>query len=194
MGVPAVVLNLVGVSLAWIYLAMGIVVGSAVFPIVLLLLWSKANTVGAMVGAISGCVFGSRYRVAPSVWPLQCARGHVAPARPRPRPGAPPAPSRGPHTSEVLDFLITFPGHHLAQRLIFLCSNHDPAFAAFVGALPPPPDGSSFSSTWGEYIHHEENEGWYRGLGHEGMPRLLLVPPRCPSHRAMPRQARSRPA
>lgn len=58
MGVLAVVLNLVGVSLGWMYLAMGVLVGSAVIPIALLLLWSKANAFGAMLGTISGCVLG----------------------------------------------------------------------------------------------------------------------------------------
>ncbi|XP_006652252.1 tyrosine-protein phosphatase RLPH2-like [Oryza brachyantha] len=76
---------------------------------------------------------------------------------------------RGPNTREVLDFLIALPAHHPGQRHVFLCGNHDLAFAAFVGALPPPPDGSPFSATWAEYIQNEENEGWYRGPGHEGM-------------------------
>ncbi|KAF0930851.1 hypothetical protein E2562_035427 [Oryza meyeriana var. granulata] len=58
MGVLAVVLNIAGVSLSWMYLAMGVIVGSAVIPIALLLLWSKANAVGAMAGAVSGCVLG----------------------------------------------------------------------------------------------------------------------------------------
>ncbi|EEE60950.1 hypothetical protein OsJ_14707 [Oryza sativa Japonica Group] len=76
---------------------------------------------------------------------------------------------RGPSTREVIDFLLALPSRHPAQRHAFLCGNHDLAFAAFVGALPPPPDGTPFSSTWGEYIQNEENEGWYRGPGHEGM-------------------------
>uniref|UniRef100_A0A0E0P8S9 Calcineurin-like phosphoesterase domain-containing protein n=1 Tax=Oryza rufipogon TaxID=4529 RepID=A0A0E0P8S9_ORYRU len=76
---------------------------------------------------------------------------------------------RGPSPREVIDFLLALPSRHPAQRHAFLCGNHDLAFAAFVGALPPPPDGTPFSSTWGEYIQNEENEGWYRGPGHEGM-------------------------
>lgn len=58
MGVLAVVLNIAGVSLGWMYLAMGVLVGSAVIPIALLLLWSKANAFGAMLGAVGGCVSG----------------------------------------------------------------------------------------------------------------------------------------
>lgn len=58
MGVLAVILNLVGVSLGWLYLAMGVIIGSAVIPIALLLLWRKANALGAILGAVSGCVLG----------------------------------------------------------------------------------------------------------------------------------------
>jgi hypothetical protein len=76
---------------------------------------------------------------------------------------------RGPHTRRVLDFLLALPARHPAQRHVFLCGNHDLAFAAFVGALPPPPDGSPFAATWAEYIDNEAHEGWFRGPGHEEM-------------------------
>ena len=46
MGILAVILNLAGVSLGWMYLAMGVLVGSAVIPIALLLLWRDANALG----------------------------------------------------------------------------------------------------------------------------------------------------
>lgn len=58
MGVLAVVLNKAGVSLGWMYLAMGVLIGSAVLPIAFMLLWRKANAVGAILGAVSGCVLG----------------------------------------------------------------------------------------------------------------------------------------
>jgi len=58
MGILAVVLNKAGVSLGWMYLAMGVLIGSAVIPIAFMLLWSKANAFGAILGATSGCVFG----------------------------------------------------------------------------------------------------------------------------------------
>ncbi|KAK8963295.1 Urea-proton symporter DUR3 [Platanthera guangdongensis] len=58
MGFLAAILNKAGVSLSWMYLAMGILIGSAVFPIALLLLWRKANAFGAILGTISGCVLG----------------------------------------------------------------------------------------------------------------------------------------
>lgn len=58
MGVLAVALNKAGISLGWMYLAMGVLIGSAVMPIAFLLLWRKANAVGAIAGAIIGCVVG----------------------------------------------------------------------------------------------------------------------------------------
>lgn len=58
MGVLAVALNKAGISLGWMYLATGVLIGSAVMPIAFLLLWRKANAVGAIAGAIIGCVVG----------------------------------------------------------------------------------------------------------------------------------------
>lgn len=56
MGVLAVILNKAGVSLGWMYLAMGVIIGSAVMPVAFLLLWSKANAKGAIVGCVTGCI------------------------------------------------------------------------------------------------------------------------------------------
>ncbi|XP_019445200.1 PREDICTED: urea-proton symporter DUR3 [Lupinus angustifolius] len=58
MGFLAVILNKVGVSLGWMYLAMGVLIGSAVLPIAFMLLWRKANAIGAILGTIFGCVLG----------------------------------------------------------------------------------------------------------------------------------------
>ncbi|KAK1262344.1 Urea-proton symporter DUR3 [Acorus gramineus] len=58
MGVLAVILNKAGVSLGWMYLAMGVFIGSAVLPIAFMLLWRKANAFGATLGTIIGCLFG----------------------------------------------------------------------------------------------------------------------------------------
>lgn len=76
---------------------------------------------------------------------------------------------RGPHTREVIDFLITLPSKYPNQSHVFLCGNHDFAFAAFLGILPSPSDGSSFADTWNEYAMNEEREGWYKGEGYENM-------------------------
>ncbi|XP_062172280.1 urea-proton symporter DUR3 [Alnus glutinosa] len=58
MGMLAVILNKAGISLGWMYLAMGVLIGSAVIPIAFMLLWRKANAIGAILGATSGCVLG----------------------------------------------------------------------------------------------------------------------------------------
>ncbi|KAL8063830.1 hypothetical protein ABFX02_01G052400 [Erythranthe guttata] len=58
MGILAVILNKATVSLGWMYLAMGVFIGSAVMPIAFMLLWRKANATGAILGCITGCVCG----------------------------------------------------------------------------------------------------------------------------------------
>ncbi|KAJ9134972.1 hypothetical protein P3X46_032200 [Hevea brasiliensis] len=58
MGLLAIILNKAGVSLGWMYLATGVLVGSAVLPIAFMLLWSKANAMGAILGTIIGCILG----------------------------------------------------------------------------------------------------------------------------------------
>lgn len=52
MGVFALVLFELGVSLQYVYLAMGILIGSAVVPVVLALVWKKTNRTAAMLGAV----------------------------------------------------------------------------------------------------------------------------------------------
>ncbi|CAN6452394.1 unnamed protein product [Victoria cruziana] len=77
---------------------------------------------------------------------------------------------RGPDTSRVIDFLISLPSRYPRQSHVFLCGNHDFAFAAFVGALPQDslPAGG-FRQTWDAYLQNEEREGWYKEEGYEGM-------------------------
>ncbi|MCD9644915.1 urea active transporter [Datura stramonium] len=58
MGILAVILNKAGVSLGWMYLAMGVFIGSAVLPIAFMLLWRKANGFGAILGTVIGCLLG----------------------------------------------------------------------------------------------------------------------------------------
>lgn len=58
MGILAVILNKAGVSLGWMYLAMGVFIGSAVLPIAFMLLWRKANSFGAILGTVIGCLLG----------------------------------------------------------------------------------------------------------------------------------------
>lgn len=54
MGVLSIVLNEIGLNLGWVYLFMGIVIGSAVVPVSMVLTWRKATAKGAMAGAIIG--------------------------------------------------------------------------------------------------------------------------------------------
>lgn len=69
----------------------------------------------------------------------------------------------------MLDFLISLPFKYPDQKHVFLSGNHDLAFAAFVGVLPLPPDGSEFSEGWKEYEACEDREGWFNGDGYERM-------------------------
>eukprot|EP01025_Chloroclados_australasicus_P032562 TRINITY_DN329_c0_g3_i3.p1 TRINITY_DN329_c0_g3~~TRINITY_DN329_c0_g3_i3.p1 ORF type:complete len:665 (-),score=74.41 TRINITY_DN329_c0_g3_i3:419-2413(-) len=67
-GVVAVILLEIGLNLGWVYLFMGIMIGSAVIPISYTLTWKDANPNGAILGAIIGmiCAF--------IAWLSQCAR------------------------------------------------------------------------------------------------------------------------
>ncbi|KAF8396444.1 hypothetical protein HHK36_018063 [Tetracentron sinense] len=76
---------------------------------------------------------------------------------------------RGPDTKKLINFLISLPSSYPNQTHVFLSGNHEFGFAAFLGVLPPPPDGSSFAQTWKEYEQNEEMEGWFKGDGYEMM-------------------------
>ncbi len=67
MGGLAVVLLGMGLSLGFVYLAMGILIGSAVVPIALTILWSKTNKVAATAGAVVGLI------IAVSTWAITAA-------------------------------------------------------------------------------------------------------------------------
>ncbi len=54
MGGLAVMLLYMGLSLGFVYLAMGIIIGAAVIPIALTILWKRTNRVAATSGAIIG--------------------------------------------------------------------------------------------------------------------------------------------
>ncbi|KAL6133569.1 hypothetical protein ACLB2K_065804 [Fragaria x ananassa] len=76
---------------------------------------------------------------------------------------------RGPETNKVLDFLISLPSRYPRQKHVFIAGNHDFAFAAFLGVVPPPLDGSEFREGWRQFEDNEEREGWFKGEGYEGM-------------------------
>lgn len=75
---------------------------------------------------------------------------------------------RGPDTKGVLAFLVSLPRRYPQQQHVFLCGNHDFAFAAFLGVLPAPPSADiDYPSTWDEFQPHEKREGWWSGPGQE---------------------------
>ncbi|PRW20754.1 urea-proton symporter DUR3-like [Chlorella sorokiniana] len=73
MGVLAIILFKIGLSLGWVYLFMGIAIGGAVAPIYMALVWKKANANGAITGAICGLLFGI------TAWLVtcQCLEGRI---------------------------------------------------------------------------------------------------------------------
>ncbi len=64
MGGLAVILLGMGLSLGFVYLAMGILIGSAVVPIALTILWKRTNRVAATAGAIIGLLISTSTWVA----------------------------------------------------------------------------------------------------------------------------------
>merc|ERR1711990_23910 len=58
MGFLSLILDEIGLSLGFVYLMMGIFIGSAVMPISFVLTWDKANATGAVCGAVTGLILG----------------------------------------------------------------------------------------------------------------------------------------
>jgi SSS family transporter len=56
MGLFSIVLNVIGLNLGWVYLFMGVVIGSAVIPLWNMMTWDKASGKGAIIAAWSGLV------------------------------------------------------------------------------------------------------------------------------------------
>jgi urea-proton symporter len=54
MGAFAIVLAEIGLNLGWVYLFMGVVIGSAVIPLWNMMTWKKASGTGAVLAAWSG--------------------------------------------------------------------------------------------------------------------------------------------
>merc|ERR1711878_93277 len=68
MGALAVVLDVMGLNLGWVYLFMGIMIGSAVIPLWNMMTWEKASGTGAVVAAWTGlCLAVISWLVACSV-------------------------------------------------------------------------------------------------------------------------------
>lgn len=58
MGALGIALNHIGVSLDYLYRLMGVIIGSAVFPVAFSITWGRASGVGAVGGALGGLVLG----------------------------------------------------------------------------------------------------------------------------------------
>jgi SSS family transporter len=56
MGALAIILQTIGLNLGWVYLFMGVVIGSAVIPLWNLMTWDKASGTGAVIAAWGGLV------------------------------------------------------------------------------------------------------------------------------------------
>ena len=54
MGVLGIALNAIGISLGWVYLGMGVIIGSAVAPVAMSISWAKCSGAGAISGAVGG--------------------------------------------------------------------------------------------------------------------------------------------
>jgi len=58
MGVLGVILDALGLNLGWVYLAMGVIIGSAVIPVSCVLMSSQVTSTAAISGAVGGLVLG----------------------------------------------------------------------------------------------------------------------------------------
>jgi hypothetical protein len=58
MGPLAVLLNHIGLSLGWLYLFMGVMIGAAVFPIAFAISWLRCSATAAIAGAVGGTGLG----------------------------------------------------------------------------------------------------------------------------------------
>jgi hypothetical protein len=58
MSVFAVIWNLIGIDLGWLFLVMGLIIGGAVFPMAFSITWTGQSKAGAIAGPISGLCAG----------------------------------------------------------------------------------------------------------------------------------------
>ncbi|CAM9717321.1 unnamed protein product [Discosporangium mesarthrocarpum] len=58
MGCLSIALHEIGLNLGWVYLFMGVVIGSAVIPVSMVLTWKKCTAAGAISGALLGQICG----------------------------------------------------------------------------------------------------------------------------------------
>jgi len=58
MGVAGTIFYYIGISMGWLYLFMGTLLGSAVVPVALSITWKSTNTNGSIAGAVGGLMAG----------------------------------------------------------------------------------------------------------------------------------------
>jgi hypothetical protein len=58
MSIFAVIWNLIGIDLGWLFLVMGLIIGGAVFPMAFSITWTGQSTAGAIAGPIAGLCAG----------------------------------------------------------------------------------------------------------------------------------------
>jgi Na+/proline symporter len=58
MSIFAVIWNLIGIDLGWLFLVMGLIIGGAVFPMAFSITWTGQSKAGAIAGPISGLCAG----------------------------------------------------------------------------------------------------------------------------------------
>lgn len=58
MAVFAIIWNVIGIDLGWLFLVMGLLIGGAVFPVAFAVTWLKQTKAGAISGAVVGLIAG----------------------------------------------------------------------------------------------------------------------------------------
>ncbi|KIX04759.1 uncharacterized protein Z518_05629 [Rhinocladiella mackenziei CBS 650.93] len=58
MAIFAIIWNVIGIDLGWLFLVMGLLIGGAVFPTAFAITWKKQSRAGAIVGSLSGLAAG----------------------------------------------------------------------------------------------------------------------------------------
>jgi hypothetical protein len=58
MAIFAIIWNVIGIDLGWLFLVMGLLIGGAVMPAAFAITWKKQSRAGAIAGALSGLVAG----------------------------------------------------------------------------------------------------------------------------------------
>ncbi|KIW95404.1 uncharacterized protein Z519_03988 [Cladophialophora bantiana CBS 173.52] len=58
MAIFAIIWNVIGIDLGWLFLVMGLLIGGAVFPVAFAITWKGQSRAGAIAGALSGLAAG----------------------------------------------------------------------------------------------------------------------------------------